>query len=252
MEKANGDRDGEEELDEFELEKRAIGLKIKEAIESDETAEAVKALMAVAKEHELQCAAPRRPAPPPRRHPCPRRRRARHAALRCLCCLRCRACCAPSARPLCRCDDLFGFIFECVLDANALKQVSTHKAVLAKLFKSSGDKKKTQKFMLECVQKLVTDSPHASALLSKTPNLLKALYDIDLLEEDILIKWHEKGSKKKARRPPRPRPHPNPRPHRSTHASLALPAPPPPPLPRAGGQEGARRRRALHQLAQGG
>ena len=76
MEKANGDRDGEEELDEFELEKRAIGLKIKEAIESDETAEAVKALMAVAKEHELQCAAPRRrraatparaaAAPPPR------------------------------------------------------------------------------------------------------------------------------------------------------------------------------------------
>ena len=30
VEKANGDRDGEEELDEFELEKRAIGLKIKE------------------------------------------------------------------------------------------------------------------------------------------------------------------------------------------------------------------------------
>merc|ERR1719424_853257 len=55
VEKANGDRDGEEELDEFELEKRAIGLKIKEAIETDETDEAVKALMAVAKEQELQC-----------------------------------------------------------------------------------------------------------------------------------------------------------------------------------------------------
>ena len=75
MEKANGDRDGEEELDEFELEKRAIGLKIKEAIETDETDEAVKALMAVAKEHELQCAAPprRRPAPPPPPPPPPRR-----------------------------------------------------------------------------------------------------------------------------------------------------------------------------------
>jgi len=150
VEKANGDRDGEEELDEFELEKRAIGLKIKEAIETDETDEAVKALMAVAKEHELQC------------------------------------------------DDLFGFIFEGVLDANAVKQVTTHKGVLAKLYKSSGDKKKTQKFMLECVQKLVTESPHAGALLSKTPNLLKAFYDIDLLEEDVLVKWHEKGSKKKA------------------------------------------------------
>ena len=77
MEKANGDRDGEEELDEFELEKRAIGLKIKEAIESDETAEAVKALMAVAKEHELQCAAPRR-----RRAATPARAAAAPATLR--------------------------------------------------------------------------------------------------------------------------------------------------------------------------
>jgi hypothetical protein len=67
VEKANGDRDGEEELDEFELEKRAIGLKIKGAIETDETDQAVKALMAVAKEHELQCAAP------PRRRAAPRR-----------------------------------------------------------------------------------------------------------------------------------------------------------------------------------
>merc|ERR1740124_2108884 len=153
VEKANGDRDGEEELDEFELEKRAIGLKIKEAIETDETDEAVKALMAVAKEHELQC------------------------------------------------DDLFGFIFDGVLDANAVKQVSaTYKGVLLKLYKASADPKKTQKFLLEFVQKLVTDSPHAGVLLSKTANLLKALYDIDLLEEDVLIKWHEKGSKKKAGR----------------------------------------------------
>ena len=232
MEKANGDRDGEEELDEFELEKRAIGLKIKEAIESDETAEAVKALMAVAKEHELQCAAPRRrrDATPSRATAAPATRTlsapSLHPSLHPLCTLS-----APSAPPPCRCDDLFGFIFECVLDANAVKQVSTHKvaaacrqrphshshvrtgtctstclggvttwlaslpwpprapqasragpapvtaleacprlpphplpfqAVLAKLFKSSADKKKTQKFMLECVQKLVTDSPHAS------------------------------------------------------------------------------------------
>jgi len=153
VEKANGDREGEEELDEFELEKRAIGTEVKQAIQADDTAEAVKALMAVAKEHKLQC------------------------------------------------DDLFGFIFDGVLDANAVKQVSaTYKGVLLKLYKASADPKKTQKFLLEFVQKLVTDSPHAGVLLSKTANLLKALYDIDLLEEDVLIKWHEKGSKKKAGR----------------------------------------------------
>ena len=69
VEKANGDREGEEELDEFELEKRAIGTEVKQAIQADDTAEAVKALMAVAKEHKLQCAAPRRrpAAAPPRR-----------------------------------------------------------------------------------------------------------------------------------------------------------------------------------------
>lgn len=35
------------------------------------------------------------------------------------------------------------------------------------------------------------------ALLSKTPYLLEALYDINLLEEEVLLAWHEKGSKDK-------------------------------------------------------
>ena len=90
---------------EREREKLAIAAEVKRAIRAHNTNEAVKALMAVAKEHELQCAAP------PRR-PAPRslQRHALHAAL-------------------CRCDDLFGFIFNIVLDANAVKQVrTTHRA----------------------------------------------------------------------------------------------------------------------------
>ena len=156
VEKAAGQKEKkkkeeEEDLDEFEVEKREIGGKIKEAMDdADDTAAAVKALMAVASEHSLQC------------------------------------------------DDLFGFIFDFVLDGGAVTQVGkTHKVLLKKLFKSSKDAGKTQKFLLECVQKLVTESPHADALLAKTPNLLKALYDNDILEEEVIVKWHEKGSKKK-------------------------------------------------------
>ena len=96
---------------------------------------------------------------------------------------------------------------------------------------ASSDKKKTQQFLLEFVQDLVTDSPHAGvqlretlglaaclylspgphhnldhthnpsldqALLSKTSYLLEALYGINLLEEEVLLTWYEKGSKQKA------------------------------------------------------
>jgi len=152
VEKAAGHK--EEELDEFEQEKKDIGDKIVKAMGGDQsTDEAVKALMAVASEHQLGC------------------------------------------------DDLFGFIFSGVLDAGAAKQISSqYKALLCKLFKSSPDKVKTQKFLLEHVQTMVVEGKHADVLLKKTPQILKALYDIDILEEEVLIKWHDKGSKKKAGR----------------------------------------------------
>jgi len=149
VEKAAGH--DEEELDEFEQEKKDIADEIVLVMGGDgSTDDAIKALMAVASKHKLQC------------------------------------------------DDLFGFIFDSVLDAGVVKQIgSQHKTLLCKLFKSSSDKARTQKFLLECVQKLVCESAHADTLLKKTPQILKALYDIDILEEEVLIKWQDKGSKKK-------------------------------------------------------
>ena len=40
--------------------------------------------------------------------------------------------------------------------------------MLLKLYKASSEKKKTQQFLLEFVQDLVTDSPHADVRFRKT------------------------------------------------------------------------------------
>mmetsp|Transcript_32681 Transcript_32681/g.104701 ORF Transcript_32681/g.104701 Transcript_32681/m.104701 type:complete len:307 (+) Transcript_32681:32-952(+) len=145
----------EEGLDEFEIEKRKIGDEVRAALEKSEAEEDAKARVAVGVKALMEVAEKR------------------------------------DLQPL----DLFGFLFDGVLDATAVTTLKAHTRLLQKLYKATPDKKKTQSFLLKQIEALVGRVPE---LEKKVPTLLKLLYDADILDdEDVLFKWHEKESKKK-------------------------------------------------------
>jgi len=93
-------------------------------------------------------------------------------------------------------EDLLGFVFEAVFDEDVLKekQVPAFAKLFLRLQRQCTKAKTAQQVMLVCVEALCGER-HAEALLAKTPYVLKAFYDADLLEEEAILKWHEKKSK---------------------------------------------------------
>ena len=71
-----------------------------------------------------------------------------------------------------------------------------HSTLLARLL-STVDPSKAQKRLLSSVEQLIGAGPNADVLLKRAAHVLKALYDADLVEEEAILKWYEKGSKKK-------------------------------------------------------
>jgi len=103
---------------------------------------------------------------------------------------------AVSAEHLLNVDDLFALVLKS-FGAGLPKQIREHSALMMKLIEASPDGTKTQRRLLSCIEALVGSGPHAGVLLVRTPKVLQALYDADVLEEDVIVNWHEKGSKKK-------------------------------------------------------
>ncbi|XP_076131542.1 eukaryotic translation initiation factor 5-like [Alosa pseudoharengus] len=80
---------------------------------------------------------------------------------------------------------------ELLLDHNIRQQIPTYKRHFLRFCHND---KKAQRYLLggvECVVKL-----HQTQLLPRVPVILKDLYDNDLLDEDVILAWDEKVSKK--------------------------------------------------------
>ena len=81
-----------------------------------------------------------------------------------------------------------------LLDERAVKQIEDCTPLLRRLFDASTDKFLTQAAVLKGVGDLVTGEKHGAALIKKVPLILMALYDIDMLEEAVVLKWHARPS----------------------------------------------------------
>nr|CAG4642498.1 EOG090X05QT [Evadne anonyx] len=80
---------------------------------------------------------------------------------------------------------------ELIFNGQILNQIKTHRALLLRF---THDNKKAQKSLLggiECVIQL-----HQDTLLPKVAHILKAFYDKEILEEEVIIEWGSKPSRK--------------------------------------------------------
>jgi len=82
-------------------------------------------------------------------------------------------------------------LVELLLDENIIKEIPQYRILL--LLFTHGNPK-VQKYLIGAIEKLI--EKFKESLLVKTPMILKALYDNDVIEEEVLIDWGKKVSKK--------------------------------------------------------
>jgi len=82
-------------------------------------------------------------------------------------------------------------LVEVLLNEDVLKQLTAYRILL--LLFTHGNPK-SQKYFLGAIEKLV--EINKDVLISKVPLILKALYDQDIVEEEVILDWGKKASKK--------------------------------------------------------
>lgn len=84
-------------------------------------------------------------------------------------------------------------LVELLLDDKILLQLKKYR-ILFLLFTQGNSK--AQKSVLGGLEQLI-GRVHPEALMPRVPHILKATYDLDLLDEEVLLEWHQKGPSKK-------------------------------------------------------
>jgi translation initiation factor 5 len=78
-----------------------------------------------------------------------------------------------------------------LFDADVLNQIKTYHVLLYRFMK---DDAKAQRHFLGGIEQLI--EKHKDKLLPLAPNIIKSLYDHDLVEEDVILAWGAKPSSK--------------------------------------------------------
>jgi translation initiation factor 5 len=80
---------------------------------------------------------------------------------------------------------------ELLLTSNITAEAKKHRNLLLRF---THDDPKAQKYLLGGVEQII--ALHADKLMDKAAGILKMFYDLDLLEEKVLLEWGQKVSKK--------------------------------------------------------
>ncbi|CAG0900382.1 unnamed protein product [Darwinula stevensoni] len=80
---------------------------------------------------------------------------------------------------------------ELLFDANILQQIKSHRLLLLRF---THENTRAQKYLMGGIELVI--QLHKAALLPKVPHILKVLYDSDILEEEVILDWGKKPSKK--------------------------------------------------------
>ncbi|KAH8027312.1 hypothetical protein HPB51_004224 [Rhipicephalus microplus] len=80
---------------------------------------------------------------------------------------------------------------ELLFDENILSQVAGQRALLLRFTHGNH---RAQRYLLGGIEQVVKE--YSAALLPRVPHLLKLLYDQDIVEEEVLLDWSKRVSKK--------------------------------------------------------